>query len=175
MCEQVLDTISSHFNAKSSSSSLLTPREVTSAVLAFALPRLAAPSWLQRRAAATALFIIVESCNTVLLASLETLTTQLHPLLRDPCPSVSQKATYFFTECFDYIPGPLMAACPWLVGEVGEVCAEVMSDAQMISTNDVSIMNNGLLILESLSLELENDEKDSLLTIVVGASGEHPP
>ena len=159
----MLDTISSHFNAKSPSASLLTPREVTSAVLAFALPRL------------TALFIIVESCNTVLLSSLETLTTQLHPLLRDPCPSVSQKATYFFTECFDYIPGPLMAACPWLVREVGEVCAVVTSDAQMISTNDVSIMNNGLLILESLSLELENDKKDSLLTIVVGASVGHPP
>ena len=170
MCEQVLDTISSHFNAKSPSASLLTPREVTSAVLAFALPRLTAPSWLQRHAAATALFIIVESCNTVLLSSLETLTTQLHPLLRDPCPSVSQKAT-----CFDYIPGPLMAACPWLVREVGEVCAVVTSDAQMISTNDVSIMNNGLLILESLSLELENDKKDSLLTIVVGASVGHSP
>ena len=105
----------------------------------------------------------------MLLPSLETLTTQLHPLLRDPCPSVLQKATYFFTECFDYIPGPLMAACPWLVREVGEVCAVVTSDAQMISTNDVSIMNNGLLILESLSLELENDKKDSLLTIVVDA------
>lgn len=45
----------------------------------------------------------------------------------------------------------------------------------MINTNDVPIMNNGLLILESLSLELENDEKDSLLTIVVGASAKHPP
>lgn len=45
----------------------------------------------------------------------------------------------------------------------------------MISTNDVSIMNNGLLILESLSLELENDKKDSLLTIVVGASVGHSP
>ena len=68
-----------------------------------------------------------------------------------------------------------MAACPWLVREVGEVCAVVTSDAQMISTNDVSIMNNGLLILESLSLELENDKKDSLLTIVVGASVGHSP
>ena len=36
-------------------------------------------------------------------------------------------------------------------------------------------MNNGLLILESLSLELENDEKDSLLTIVVSDSAKHPP
>lgn len=99
----------------------ITSREVTSIVLAFALPRLTSPVWQQRRAAATSLFIIVESCNTVLLPTLETLTAQLHPLLRDPCPSVSQKATYFFTECFDYIPGPLMAVCPWLVGEVGEV------------------------------------------------------
>lgn len=45
----------------------------------------------------------------------------------------------------------------------------------MINTNDVPIMNNGLLILESLSLELENDEKDSLLTIVVCTAAGHPP
>ena len=64
----------------------------------------------------------------MLLPSLETLTTQLHPLLRDPCPSVSQKATYFFTECFDYIPGALMEATPWLVSEVSEVRAVTLSE-----------------------------------------------
>lgn len=128
MCESILDTITSHFNAKSFSVSSITSREVTSIVLSFALPRLTSPSWQERRAAATVLFIIVESCNTVLLPTLESLTAQLHPLLRDPCPSVSQKATYFFTECFDYIPGPLMAACPWLVGEVGEVRTAVGTD-----------------------------------------------
>ena len=43
----------------------------------------------------------------------------------------------------------------------------------MINTNDIPIIDNGLLILESLSLELDNDKKDSLLTVVVG-SGDAP-
>ena len=121
MCEQVLDTISSHFNAKSQHVASLTSREVTSLVTAFSLPRLTSASWLERRSGAVALFIIVESCHNVLLTNLADLTAQLHPLLRDPCPAVSQKATYFFTECFDYIPGALMEASPWLVSEVSEV------------------------------------------------------
>ena len=41
----------------------------------------------------------------------------------------------------------------------------------MINTNDMAMVNNGLLILESLSLELPPKERDSLLTVVVGATG----
>ena len=124
----MLDTISSHFNAKSMRFTALTPREVTALVTSFSLPRLSSSSWLERRAGAVALFIIVESCHNVLLTTLADLTAQLHPLLRDPCPAVSQKTTYFFTECFDYIPGALMEASPWLVSEVSEVRAVALRD-----------------------------------------------
>lgn len=40
----------------------------------------------------------------------------------------------------------------------------------MINTNDMAMVNNGLLILESLSLELPPKERDSLLTVVVGST-----
>ena len=45
----------------------------------------------------------------------------------------------------------------------------------MINTNDMAMVNNGLLILESLSLELPPKERDSLLTVVVGSTDMRSP
>lgn len=45
----------------------------------------------------------------------------------------------------------------------------------MINTNDMAMVNNGLLILESLSLELPPKERDSLLIVVVGPTDMRSP
>lgn len=88
-----------------------------------ASPLLTASAWQQRRAALTALLVILEYTSDLFRPQLGTLLPALRPCLRDPVRAVRRKAAFFFSEAATYCGDAFRRAAPFLPGDIQEVGA----------------------------------------------------
>ena len=85
------------------------------------IPFFASPNWMERRTAAAALFVLVESCNEEMSKNISDFCNAMRGLLRDSCHAVSRKASFFFSEICDYLEEHVLKEWEWLMKDISEV------------------------------------------------------
>ena len=90
------------------------------------MPFFTSSNWMERRTAAAALFVLVESCNEEMSKSISDFCNAMRGLLHDSCHAVSRKASFFFSEICDYLEEQVLQECDWLMSDISEVMLEEM-------------------------------------------------
>ena len=89
------------------------------------MAHISSTSWIDRRSAIEALFVITESCYEAMIPSLDSICSTVRPLLFDSSPAVSKKCAYFFSEASDYVGSILFDAAPWLLNDIESVSIDL--------------------------------------------------
>lgn len=143
----IINSVAIHYKA-----SLVYP-----AIMSYVTPRVTSQQWEERYVAVNCVFMIVEGCEKMVRRDLESLCVMMRPLLRDPIPVVSKKASYFFTEASDHMGKALIEVAPWLIQDIGE----------MINSQQLHYTENGLVILETVGLDYGKTHQEDMLSICV--------